>query len=282
MINRDVKLEDIWKAELEIMDEIDRVCTENGLRYSLAYGTLLGAVRHGGFIPWDDDIDIMMPREDYEQLRAIWSEKAKDGFILEDETMHDDYMNNFAKVRKDHTTFLQFESERTCSYHTGFFVDIFPGDRVAPAGFLRIIQYAAFALNLLYNRGYPSGARGIRGICERIMLRLVPKRYHARVSDLFGRISRRWNRNPKAKVVFPNTAVGCNKFYPADLFEHLRTMEFHDRQYCVIDEYDLALRLEYGDYMQLPPEEERVWRHHPIIVDFSRNYEELSATERKG
>lgn len=274
-MNQDVRLEDIWKAEQEIMNEIDRVCRENGLRYSLAYGTLLGAVRHGGFIPWDDDVDIMMPREDYERLRAIWPEKANKGFILEDETMYDDYVNNFAKIRKNHTTFLQFEVERTRSYHKGFFVDIFPGDRVAPAGLQRKIQYAAFALNLLYNRGYPSGARGIRGVCERAMLGLVHKRYRARVSRLFGRISRKWNDNPDGKMVFPCTVADCRHYYPPDLFDNLISMDFSGREYCAVRDYDLALRLEYGDYMQLPPEEERIWKHDPIIVDFEHNYEEI-------
>ena len=62
----------LWETELDILDVIDKVCAEHGIRYSLGYGSLLGAVRHGGFIPWDDDLDIMMPREDYERLIQIW------------------------------------------------------------------------------------------------------------------------------------------------------------------------------------------------------------------
>lgn len=73
----------IWATEQEILDVIHQVCTEHGLRYSLAYGTLIGAVRHKGFIPWDDDIDLMMPREDYEKLLAIWNEAAPKGYILQ-------------------------------------------------------------------------------------------------------------------------------------------------------------------------------------------------------
>lgn len=71
----------IWATEQEILDVIHQVCTEYGLRYSLAYGTLIGAVRHKGFIPWDDDIDLMMPREDYEKLLAIWNEAAPRGIF---------------------------------------------------------------------------------------------------------------------------------------------------------------------------------------------------------
>ena len=73
----------IWATEQEILDVIHQVCTEYGLRYSLAYGTLIGAVRHKGFIPWDDDIDLIMPREDYEKLLAIWNEATPKGYILQ-------------------------------------------------------------------------------------------------------------------------------------------------------------------------------------------------------
>ena len=275
MTNQNVTLEDIWKVEREILDEIDRVCTENGLRYSLAYGTLLGAIRHSGFIPWDDDIDIMMPREDYDKLIQIWPTVARKEFLIQDETMHDDYANNFAKVRKDHTTFLQFESERTCSYHTGLFVDIFPGERVAPRGLRRRLQYAEFLLNLLYNRSYTSGAGGVRGLAEKILLTVVPKRSHARVSRFFGRRSRRWNNDQTAAVVFANDPTSLTRYYPADLFQGLLRTPFQGKDYSVFKDYDGVLRLRYGDYMQLPPVEERVWRHHPLIVDFEKNYDEL-------
>lgn len=271
-----IKLEDVWQVELEILDEIDRVCKENGLRYSLAYGTLLGAVRHGGFIPWDDDIDIIMPREDYDRLRAIWKEQAKPGFLLEDETMFDDYMNNFAKVRKDHTTFLQFESERTCKYHTGFFVDIFPGDRVAPAGLQRKIQYAAFALNLLYNRSYTSGLGGLRETAEKALLRVIPKRCHARASIAFGKLGRSWNGKKNAEIMFAGTATGLKRYYPANLFDDLSSIAFQGKQYSAVRDFDMFLRKCYGDYSQLPPEEERVWTHHPLVVDFEHNYSEIT------
>ncbi len=275
-MDQNIKLEDIWKVEVEILDEFDRVCRENSLRYSLAYGTLLGAVRHGGFIPWDDDIDVMMPREDYDRLREIWRAKAKEGFILEDETMYDDYVNNFAKIRKDHTTFLQFDSERTSSHHTGFFIDIFPGDRVAPAGPERKIQYAAFALNILYNRGYTSEAGGFREFAEKALLHAVPKRAHSKVSLAFGRFSRRWNKTGRGQFVFPNAAVNCRRYYPSDIFDSLSELSFQGKKYCAFRDYDTALRIEFDDYMQLPPVEERVWVHHPIIVDFEHNYSELN------
>ena len=72
----------IWDTEMEVLDVIDKVCRENGLKYSLAYGSMIGVVRHGGFIPWDDDMDIWMLREDYEKFIGIWENNPVDGYFL--------------------------------------------------------------------------------------------------------------------------------------------------------------------------------------------------------
>ena len=271
-----IKLKEVWAAEQTILDEIDRVCSAAGLRYSLAYGTLIGAVRHKGFIPWDDDIDIMMPREDYEKLKSLWSSLASGDYVLDDCDQNPDAFNNFSKIRKDHTTFLQFEAERSRNGHKGFFVDIFPADRVAPSRLARKIQFLDFALNLLFNRRSTSGTGGVVGFAEQALLSAVPKKYYHKLSLFFGRRSRRWNSNSASQYVMPSTIRDCKVFYPADLFERLERIEFEGKQYFAVKDRDTALRKEYGDYMVLPPEEERIWKHHPILIDFHRNYEELT------
>ena len=264
----------IWATEQEILDVIHQVCTEHGLRDSLAYGTLIGAVRHKGFIPWDDDIDLMMPREDYEKLLAIWNEAAPKGYILQNTRTDPDFTQNFTKIRKDHTTFLQDESERAKHYHKGIFVDIFPGDRVAPSKLGKNVQYIACAINLLYSRGHTSGSGGLIGKAESILLKAPKGKYIIR-RERAEKSIRRWNGNATLQYVFPSTIAWSRQYYPANLFENMRTIEFSGKQYMCISDYDSILRLDYGDYMQLPPEEERVWKHHPILIDFEHNYEEL-------
>ncbi len=260
------------------MDVIHQICTEHGLRYSLAYGSLIGAMRHKGFIPWDDDIDIMMPREDYEKLLAVWDQSAPKGYILQNTRTDPDFTQNFTKIRKDHTTFLQDEAERTKHYHKGIFVDIFPGDRVPSGKIGRKIQYIACAVNLLYSRGYTSGSGGMIGKVERFLLKAPKEKYPVRRERAEKRI-RSWNGNESLLYVFPNT-IGCSrKFYPANLFEDMKTIEFNGKQYMCVADADTILRIEYGNYMQLPPEEERVWKHHPILIDFKHNYEELRDDE---
>lgn len=269
------QIQQVWATEQEILDVIHKVCTENGLRYSLAYGTLIGAVRHKGFIPWDDDIDIMMPREDYEKLLAIWNQAAPKGYILQNVRTDPDFTQSFTKIRKDHTTFLQSEAEREKHYHKGVFVDIFPGDRVAPRKLGRKIQYIASAINLLYNRGHSSGSGGLIGRVERILLK-VPKKKYGKCREIAEKWIRRWNGDTSALYVFPNTIECSRLYYPADLFENMGTIEFRGKYYQCVADPDTILRVNYGDYMQLPPEVERIWKHHPIIIDFECNYEELT------
>lgn len=265
----------LWEVEQEILDEIHRVCTDNGLRYSLAYGTLLGAVRHEGFIPWDDDVDVMMPREDYEKLIAIWTRDAKKGYILQTEMSSVDYNNNFAKVRKDNTTFLQYEEQRSRRFHKGIYVDIFPSDRRAPKGIRAKTQFVAFAMNLLFNRGYTSGDDGIVGVIEKALLRIIPKQSYQKVSIKAGKWSRIWNKNNSAENILPCTIRDCRRYYPADLFDEFTDLYFSGKKYHAVRKWDQFLTIRYGDYMKLPPKEEQVWKHHPVQISFESNIEDI-------
>lgn len=272
----EINMQEVWDAEQSILDELDRLCTHHDLRYSLAYGTLLGAVRHRGFIPWDDDVDIMMPREDYDRLMELWPTAAPKTLILDRCDLDPENCNVFSKARKDHTTFLQFESERTAHFHKGVFNDIFPVDHVPRAKLARKLQYVDFAFMLLFNRGFTSGSKGLVGIAERLLLRLVPKKRYFAVSQYFARRGRRWNDRPAAYLVCPATIQDCKRWYPADLFASLQRIEFQGKRYWAVEKAEEFLTICYGDFRRLPPVEERFWKHPPLLVDFTRNYEELS------
>lgn len=278
MENMDLIQKRLWDTEQEILDVIHEVCEKHNLRYSLAWGTLIGAIRHQGFIPWDDDVDIMMPREDYDKLMELWPSLGLSDYIMEDYHTDNGYVNNFAKVRKNHTTFLQDEAERERGHHKGVFVDIFPGDRRAPGKVSGIIQYIACAINLLYSRGYTSGSVGMIGKVERILLKTNRKNYFKRKLKAEKWMTR-WN-SCNTEFIFPCTIQCCRQFYPADLFEELIDVPFNGKQYKSVRKYDEYLRISYGNYMEFPPEEERVWKHHPIIVDFEHNYEELEEEKK--
>ncbi len=272
--NFESHIKEVWAVEQEILDVFHEICKEHHLRYSLAYGTLLGAVRHKGFIPWDDDIDIMMPREDYNRLLAIWKEVAPAGYLLQNHETNPDYMQSFTKILKDHTTFLQEEWAREKCYHKGFFIDIFPGDRVAPAGVSRKIQYIWAAVDLLYTRNHTSGSTGVKGIAEKWLL-LLPQKMKAKLRIKAEKAVRKWNKQGKTEYFFPCTIRDCSIRYDKDLFLNYSKMEFNGKVYYGTQIFHSYLRTQYGDYMQLPPEDQRVWKHHPILIDFEHNYEEL-------
>lgn len=275
MNNMQEQIASVWEAEQEILDVIHQICIEHGLRYSLAYGTLLGAVRHKGFIPWDDDIDLMMPREDYDKLLKIWNQVAPAGYLLSNSDTEKGCYLNFSKIVKDKTTFLQHERDRDLDIHKGIFVDIFPADRVAPGKVGRILQFAACAVNMLFSRGYTSQTGGLVGCMERILLR-VPRMYHHKLRRKAQKFLSGWNGRVRTPYMFPCTIAECRKYYPEDLFDSLDQKDFNGSKYSCTARWDSYLRRCYGDYMQLPPVEERVWKHHPIIIDFEHNYEELN------
>lgn len=98
---------DLRNCELDLLSEFIRVCNNNHLNYYLMYGSLLGAIRHSGFIPWDDDIDVVMPRWDYERLRAVGSDCFKKGYFFQIYETDKHYLNCYAKLRNVNTTFVE-------------------------------------------------------------------------------------------------------------------------------------------------------------------------------
>ena len=264
-------LKNVWEVELTILNEIDRVCKKNGLKYSLAYGTLLGAVRHGGFIPWDDDIDLMMPRNDYNRLSELWEEEAGSDFIIQDKAREQNYTQNFMKIRKDNTAYVQQESELTHPYHTGIFVDIFPAERLAPEGISRKLQRIACMINLLYSREFTSGSK--YELVEKILLRL-PRFIRMKIWSFTEGFIQKWSDLQSEQYFFPCTFEDIFKLYPANMFDKMNNIIFCDNEYMCVADPEVPLTLAYGNYMALPPENERVLTHHPLVVRFDSNYME--------
>lgn len=270
----------IWETEIEILDFFDKVCRKNGLRYSLAYGTLLGAIRHKGFIPWDDDIDVIMPRKDYEKLLEIWKIQSSDKYLIQSYKTDLDYTNNFAKIRKNHTTFLQNEYEKNKKYHKGIFIDVFPIDRVASNKLSQTIQYMACAINLLYTKDYTSGKKGFMHLIEKSFL-LLNKQKKRKILFKAEKIIKYWNKKSNNDMFSCCTIECCRKYYPADLFEQLQLRDFNGKKYYTVKDFDTVLKTDYGDYMKLPPNEEQKWKHHPLLISFDKNYEEIGDSYEK-
>lgn len=269
-------LPQIKNIEMGILDVIHRICVENGLKYSLAYGSLLGAVRHQGFIPWDDDIDIYMPRDDYKQFIEILSNNPVEGYVLLKLEKDNDYINNFAKLKKDNTTFLQ-PGEEEYKYHKGIFVDIFPCDLRADSSWNQKMQKVDMMFKNLYARQYVPQESNIlvRLVCK-LLLVIVPRRLHHKLS--FGFEKRLIRKGNTGSGYFDTSTVQTMSYIlPQDIFEELELIPFEDRLYYATKKRKEVLTVVYGNYMELPPKVERVWKHSPILIDFKHNYEDIES-----
>lgn len=262
-------------VQLEILEVIDKICADNGISYSLYAGTLLGAVRHKGFIPWDDDLDVCMSREDYEAFISIWNDVKPKGYIIQNKENTPNFTQSFSKIRKEHTTFLQYDFERE-AYHTGIFVDIFPLDRIPDNKIGRIIFRWNCLKYQLFTREFvpPKSNIFVKAISKLILL-TVPVSKRKYVRDRICEKITRYKDNKSFGIVAIETASTQKQIYPADMLDKFVRIKFENKYYMCFENWKQNLGIKYGDYMKLPPEEERIWRHHPIILNFEYDYEEL-------
>lgn len=263
-------------TQLEILKVFDCFCREHHLKYSLYAGSLLGAVRHKGFIPWDDDLDVCMPRSDYNQFIALWEQTNPNGYILQNKENTPAFWQSFSKIRKDHTTFLQ-EQREAGQYHTGIFLDVFPLDRIPDGGInRRLFKWHCMKYQLLTREFIPPRAGTVVRVGSSLILACTPERRREKVRQNELKKITQYNGQRNLEVAAIETMASLEKTFASDMLDTYTELPFEDGTFMCFSKWDAYLSRKYGDYMQLPPEEERAWKHHPIIIDFTHNYEELS------
>lgn len=267
-------LRKVQLVQLEIAKEIDRVCSENNIKYFLIGGSLLGAVRHKGFIPWDDDLDIGMLRDDYNKFIQVASHKLFDKYELIDWKSDDNYPHPMGKVIKKGTIYK--ENKRKDVGKQGIWVDIFPYDNVEED--LKSFKRRTFKLKILRSL--------IRAKCDYqtwhnengiIWLKFIKNLPFRALSIFFSKTNlvKRYEKistienNKQCKKVFENGTENYQDWcFEKALFTNLRTIDFENYNFWGPEQYDNYLTIAYGDYMKLPPENERENRHLIDEVDF--------------
>lgn len=253
---------DIKKIELSILKYIDSQCRKYNLRYYLGYGTLLGAVRHKGFIPWDDDIDIWMPREDYDKFVTIEALSGSSEFKILSPLVNLDYYYGFAKLVSKKTQLQEIGFLPIKDY--GVYVDIFPLDKVmgkrsilhSIAKYVIIARVASCNVKPWLNLTHRKKAMLFRFIG--IIATLLGFRRTAKLTDKIAKIDeRKATKNVGALV----ESIGKHNIFPVECFSSTVLLEFEGHYYNAPKGYHECLTQLYGDYMQLPPENKRISGH---------------------
>ena len=271
----DQVLHQLQQTMLEALKVFDAFCRKHDIKYSLYAGSLLGAVRHQGFIPWDDDLDVCMSRAEYERFIEKWEQEKPEGYILQNKENTPTFGQSFSKIRKDHTTFLQDEREAG-KYHTGVFLDIFPLDRLPDSRWQRLLfQWHCMNYQLLTREFVPSKAGIVTRLGSSVILACTPKCCREKVRQNMLKKITRCNDNNTLEIAAIETMASLHRPFAPDMLDSYTNLPFEDGNFMCFAGWDDHLCRKFGDYMQLPPEEERVWKHHSIIIDFEHNYEEL-------
>lgn len=251
----------------ELLEELDRICRKYQIPYQLFAGSALGAVRHGAIIPWDDDLDVVMLRKDYQRfLEAARKEAAALYYIQEEYTDH--WPMFFSKLRKNGTTCIERYIPKDPQTHCGIYIDIFPCDNLAE-GIWGIVQFALSRMVIargLDRRGYATDS-GLKIMLLRIS-RLMPVEWFCRVVRRSGDDDSRM-----VHTFFGGSSSFAKSVYPREWFTETVMLPFGRGMYPVSAHYDALLERLYGEYMTPLPESLRSSKVHAVFVDTECSYE---------
>ena len=258
---------------LEIMKYIDQLCRSHGITYYIMGGTALGAVRHGGFIPWDDDLDIFMTPDQYEAFRRVFEQENSDTFVLQEWRTTPNYLE-YAKVRMNGTTFIEHQFKDWTDLHQGIYVDIMILHKVPENRAVQKLVYFESKFVTLYGlsqRGWKPKTRGQALVLK--SLKLMPCRLMAKIA--YRHIYHYDNRKARYKYCYWITpAKFRNGLFDPSFFEQPVDVPFEDTVLLGSKKIREYLEYRYGDYMKLPSEEQRRAAVHAEIFDTEKDYTE--------
>lgn len=272
MASTDEFLDKIHKVSLYILLQFDKICREHDLTYFLDSGTALGAVRHSGFIPWDDDVDVGMPRKDYERFIRLSQDQIPEDLFIQTHDSDRSYKRNAAKLRLKGTVFQEFDN--LPFEQNGFFIDIFPFDNVPRNKRAATLHVAISRLFTRIIGSWYSSEKSASRILRiiQILIKRIPEPGIERFNKMFVRFCRWYENQDTGQVTSHFWGMSLKKTYIFDTKKILPTKEITFEGYPVkiVQDPDYYLKLMYGNYMQLPPESEQRGHHIKGRIDFGK------------
>lgn len=261
-MERKIGIEELKRIQLDILDDVADFCENNGIKYFLAYGTLIGAIRHKGYIPWDDDIDIAMPRPDYQKFLEMYNKKESYYRMVSFE-LNSNYCLPFGKVTDIRTDMI--ENMYKVSHNYGVYIDVFPIDGFKEEKKVRMAQRLRRELNAkqaVLGRGRGL-LRDIKMVLGKIaLIHISTKHILSRIRNICLLYS-----YDECDLVgyIPTLNIGLLDIIDKRLIDHTEWAEFEGKKYRIPSGYDNYLRQLYGDYMKLPPNEMQI-THHTFVA----------------
>ncbi|MGN1399854.1 MAG: phosphorylcholine transferase LicD [Erysipelotrichaceae bacterium] len=267
MVDKNEHLQQLQAVELQMLKDFDKFCSENDIHYCLTYGTLIGAVRHQGFIPWDDDIDVFVKADDYLKLESIFNEKQTDGKYFLQTTNTDAYnWNLWGCVRLNNTSYRIGDWDYS-RINSGIFIDIFPlADFPTEKKEVRKVVFWHRISNILAKDnviGKHDFSYGTAGKIISALSKLIPEKTRIRLLQNYMHKILTY----KSDSGYCFSTIRTTAVFPKEWFEETVLLDFEDGKFPCPKQYDPFLRNVYGDYMQLPPENERAG-HGKVAVCF--------------
>lgn len=263
---------ELQEKELQILLAFDEFCRQKEIKYFLGYGTAIGAVRHKGFIPWDDDIDIIMLREDYEKVCKLQESDFPDGLFWQTIQTDSKYPYPFAKIRDVNTTFIEsgYGELDICQ---GIYIDVFPFDFVSDNRFNRVMQ--CFLAEYIWGMAakYRMTRHLSRLITNILNYHVSEREYLRRIKAAEEKMISLGKRGSKVTLFsYGGRAKYARQLFSSSWFEQPVTIEFEGYKFPIQKEIGKILTEMYGDYMKLPPEEQRIAGHEAEIIDCNNSY----------
>ena len=270
----------LQKIELNILEDFKALCERHHLTYFGIAGTILGAVRHGGFIPWDDDIDIAMPRKDFERFIEFAEKELSDRYFLLN-TEHDpEYPLHTTRLCLKGTSFIE-EAFRDAKFHCGIFLDLYPYDNLADGPFAYKLQiwrtwfYSKILILRTIEKPYIAqtgvAAKVILAVCK--VCNMFLKGIKADPLKIYWkgqRISRKYNKRKTKRIGFPSdTDPEWNTLYLREIYP-LKKVKFENTVIPIPRKYRVMLQHLYGDDYMTPPPEEKRKTHYPHLLEFPK------------
>lgn len=263
-------LKRLQQTELSILLSFDEYCKKHNLKYYLVGGALLGAARYKGFIPWDDDIDVAMPREDYESIKTLWQKDSIKGCFLQNADSDPKFARCIQKVRKDNTVIIESVSQ-SVKMHNGIYIDIFPIDFVTTddeAIVGKIAKKIRILMSLRAIRsGYVNGAKSTLKKVVRVLTFFISCKSIDKKIDVL--CTKENNFDAKYAVLYLHNYDWKKQIHDREVFGEGGCCEFEGHKFSAPSDTDVFLKKVFGeDYMMEPSKEKQINPHNYISVSF--------------